>query len=150
MLAILETISGDIWSRLAIRKAISARMRRRKGGQQGSRLRGIEVRKDQGDCLRVFAVNEFGELLRIRFLECIEVATVGAERLDEPVEHLLGDFRTEGVDQNFFGIIHAAFYHEIFGYYHLIKLVQDAFGLLWRNLPQSRDFAAHKLDFVFA
>ena len=57
--------------------------------------------KHQGDGLGMFAVNEFGQLLRVGFLENIEIRDIVAQRFHQPVQHFLGDFGSEGVRSGF-------------------------------------------------
>ena len=65
------------------------------GGQRRDKSRGlgwIQMRQNQRDGLRMLAVDEFGELLRIGFLQRVETQRLVGERLHQPVQHSLAAF----------------------------------------------------------
>ena len=67
-----------------------------------------EVGKDQGDGLRVFALNEFRELLRVRFLKRVQARPTRRLGLKDLVSHPLRAFIAEGPNQKMVRIVGAA------------------------------------------
>src|SRR5579862_2044249 len=53
--------------------------------------------KDKGDGLRMFVVDELGELLWIGLLQGVEAGGLRAQRFYQPVDHSLGVFGAEGI-----------------------------------------------------
>ena len=82
------------------------------------------MREHQGDGLRMLVVDEFGELLRIGFLNRVERGGVGAERFGQPVEQPLRGVRLEGAHEQFAGVIDAAARHVIAGGGDVVELVR--------------------------
>ncbi len=146
--AILLTISGEIWSRFPILSATSDRISEGSEMSKRGRLRGIQMGEDQRDGLRMFVVDEFGELLRVDFLQNVEVGIFAAERLREAVDHLLADFGAERLVQHFLGVVEAAAHDKIVRHVHLIKLFEKNFGMVRRNGVELGDLAADQLHFV--
>ena len=65
------------------------------GGQRNQQRRGlrrVQVRKDQGDGLRMLAVHELGQLLRIGLLQRVQADGFVAQGLGEAVDHSLRRF----------------------------------------------------------
>ena len=93
-------------------------------------------------------VNEFGELLRIGFLERVEAGRFRAQRLHQPVHHFPRAFRSESGDQHLFGEVHTALQHEIARHRHLVELFQYQFGLIVGDAGDARHFVPDGLHFV--
>ena len=128
-------ISGEIWSRLAMRWAISERISGGKRDQQRGRLRGIQMREHQRDGLGMLVVNELGELLGVGFLDGVEGGGLRPQRLGEPVEHPLGDVRREGAQQQLAREIDAAARDVIAGQGQLVELFEHAPRPVRRRWP---------------
>jgi len=60
-----------------MRRETSARIS--EGSETSRGLGGAEVRQDEGYGLRMLAVDEFGELLGVGFLQDVEVGVVAAD-----------------------------------------------------------------------
>ena len=149
MAAILEMMSGEIWSRCAMRSATSARSSWRQRDQQSGRLRGVQVREDQRDGLRMLVVDELGELLRIGFLQRVEAGQLRAQRLHQPVHQFSGVLRAEGVHEHFLRIVDAALEHVVVGHRHLVELFENALGLIVADGGDARHLVADGLHFFF-
>ena len=136
-LQLLPDDAGDLEDDLG-RDLVQARHAQRDvgahvGGQRSQQRRGlriVQVREHQRDGLRMFVVDELGQLLRIGLLNRVEGGGVGAQRFGEPVEQALGMVRVEGAQQQFAGIVDTAARHVIAGRGDLVKFFEDGLGLL--------------------
>ena len=106
--------------------------------------------KNERDGLRVFAVDELCELLRIGFVQNIERGDVATEDFHQAVVNIFRSVRTESHVQHFFGVLETAFSHIFAAHNHLIKLFEHAFGLLRRDILKARNLAANQLNLVVA
>ena len=106
------------------------------------------MRQNERDHLRVLAVDELGELLRIGLLQRVEGSDVGAQGLDQAVEQPPRRIRAEGADQDLAGVVQAALEHVVVRDGHLVELLEDRFGLFVSDLGDARDLAADFLNLL--
>lgn len=106
------------------------------------------MRKNERDGLRVFAVDEFGKLLRVGPMKNVECGDIAAEDFDQPIVDALRSFRSECHFQHLFRVLQTALGHIFAAHDHLIELFQNAFDLLRRDVLDARNFAADQLNFV--
>ncbi len=105
------------------------------------------MRKDQRNGLRVLAVDEFGELGRIGFTQCVEAERFVAHRLHQAIQHFFGLLRSECIDQNLARVVDASLDHVVVRHRHLVELFKHTFDFLGVEGLYARDFAAELLDF---
>ena len=106
-LQLLADHGGDLMNDLG-RNLIQVRhaqrhVRANLGGQrdqQRGRLRGTEVREDEGDGLRMLAVDELGQLLGIGFLQGVEGRRIVAHGLHQPVHQLARGVRSKALNSS--------------------------------------------------
>ena len=101
-------------------------LKRRGGG------RSVEVRKHDGDGLRMLVLKKFGELLRVNFLQRVEPGG-RLQRVRDFIEQALGDFRPVCLDEQAPGIVNSARRHIGLRHQELIKLFQHVVSRVGRD-----------------
>ncbi len=107
------------------------------------------MREDQRDGLRVLVVDELGELLRIGFLQRVEIGQFRAQRLHQPVHQFSRVLRPERAHEHLFRVVDAALEHVIVGHRHLVELFENSFSLVVADGGDARHFVADGLHFFF-
>ncbi len=150
MAAIFEMISRrDLVQVRHPQRHVGAQFLRQRDQQPG-RLRGIQMRQDQRDGLRMLVVDEFGELLRIGLLQRVETGQLGAQRLHQPVHQLAARARGRTrVISIFLRVVDAALEHVVVRHRHLVELFENALGLVVADGGDARHLVADGLHFFF-
>ena len=107
------------------------------------------MRQNQGHGLRMFVVNELGELLGVGLLDGVKRGGFRPQRLRQAIQQPLGNVGRKGPHQQLAGEIDTASRHVIAGRSDVMVFVQHLLGLLRGNGRDLGDFATDLLDILF-
>ncbi len=123
---------------------------RRERSEQGRRLGGAQMRQDERDGLRVLAMDEFGELLGVGFVQDVETGDIFAQRFDQAVVNLASGLGAESAFEHLARIFKSTLHDVVIADHGLMKFFQNGLRLFRTDVLDVGDFAADELNFLLA
>src|SRR5260370_42547206 len=94
----------------------------------------------------MLAVNELGKLLRVCFVQSVEIDALRAQRGNEAVQTFLRRLRAIGGVEKLTRVIHTSLEDVIVRDAHLVEFIEHRLGLLSGDRAEPRHFTADLLD----